>query len=282
MPLMLQWKQFRYSIDSGSYQPYFVGDQPVPLSTPFFLGVLNCVMSLSPRAFRDPTYLKDHPGTQIATSDTGIAASLHVCSINSTELTMSTINIPQVFKDCGRTSGVSHSDFRWMWWNWIAYCVAGTLRKNPVENIFDYFCFHCQAGRLDRVDNTAYMDVSCIFLYSETPPSLVTGNRAICIHLSDTVISVGTFCCCCCCFYQELDLCVSLACWPLLAIHFEVFRLWQKCLLHVLKSAWASFPFPGLLYIREKKWTPSLTHHRLAAAQIAAFCVVYIFMGEPG
>ena len=71
--------------------------------------------------------------------------------------------------------------------------MAGTSRGNPVKSIHDYHWFHCQAGRFDLVDSTAFMDVGCTLLYSETPPSLVTGNRAICVNISDIVISVGSF-----------------------------------------------------------------------------------------
>ena len=71
--------------------------------------------------------------------------------------------------------------------------MAGTSRGNPVKSIHDYYWFHCQAGRFDLVDSTAFMDVGCTLLYSETPPSLVTGNRAICVNISDIVISVGSF-----------------------------------------------------------------------------------------
>ena len=88
--------------------------------------------------------------------------------------------------------------------------MAETSRGNPVESIYDYYCFHCQAGCFDLVDSTAFMDVGCILLYSETPPSLVTGNRALCVNVSDIVISVGSFLFFF--FYQELDLCVSIAC----------------------------------------------------------------------
>ena len=66
--------------------------------------------------------------------------------------------------------------------------MAGTSRGNPVKSIHDYYWFHCQAGRFDPVDSTAFMDVGCTLLYSEIPPSLVTGNRAICVSISDIVI----------------------------------------------------------------------------------------------
>ena len=45
----------------------------------------------------------------------------------------------------------------------------------------------------DLADSTAVMDVGFTLLYSEIPSSLVTGNRAICVDLSDNVISVGSF-----------------------------------------------------------------------------------------
>ena len=67
------------------------------------------------------------------------------------------------------------------------------------------------------------MDVGCTLLFSEIPPSLVIGGRAICVNILDVVISVGSFVCV---FFrvfffffyfdQELDLCVSTACLPLL------------------------------------------------------------------
>ena len=37
------------------------------------------------------------------------------------------------------------------------------------------------------------MGVGCTLLYSEIPPSLVTGNRAICVNILDIVILVGWF-----------------------------------------------------------------------------------------
>ena len=42
--------------------------------------------------------------------------------------------------------------------------------------------------------------------------------------------------------------------------------------MHVLKLVWVPFPFSGLRYAL------FLTHHRLAATQITAFCVIYTFM----
>ena len=45
----------------------------------------------------------------------------------------------------------------------------------------------------DLADSTAVMDVGFTLLYSETPSSLVTGNRAICVNISDIAISVGSF-----------------------------------------------------------------------------------------
>ena len=104
--------------------------------------------------------------------------------------------------------------------------MAGTSRGNPMESIHDYLWSHCQAGRFDLVESTAFTDVGCTLLYSETPPSLVTGKRTICVNISDMVSSVGSlllvffvvvavgvvF------FHQELDLCfvcVSIACLPL-------------------------------------------------------------------
>ena len=71
--------------------------------------------------------------------------------------------------------------------------MAGTFRGNPVESIHDYYCFHCQAGRFDLVDSTAFMGVGCALLYSKIPPSLVTSNLAICVNISDIAISVGSF-----------------------------------------------------------------------------------------
>ena len=62
-----------------------------------------------------------------------------------------------------------------------------------MESIRDYFCFHCQAGRFDPVDSTAFMAVGCTLLNNETLPSLVIGNRSICVHISDIVVSVGWF-----------------------------------------------------------------------------------------
>ena len=89
-----------------------------------------------------------------------------------------------------------------------------------MESIHDYYCFHCQAGCFDLVDSTALMDVGCTLFYSEITPSLVTGNRAICVNISDIVISVSSFLSFfsffLSFFYQELDLCVSTACLPLL------------------------------------------------------------------
>ena len=95
--------------------------------------------------------------------------------------------------------------------------MTGISRGNPVESIHDYYCFDCQAGRFDPVDSTAFVNVGCTLLYGEIPPSLVTGNRAICVNISDIVISVGSFFFFLFFFFnQELDLCVSIACLPLL------------------------------------------------------------------
>ena len=77
-----------------------------------------------------------------------------------------------------------------------------------MESIRDYFCFHCQADCFDLVDITAFMDVGYTLLYSETPPSPVIGNRVICIHISNGVISVGLLLFF---FHQELNLGISLA-----------------------------------------------------------------------
>ena len=49
------------------------------------------------------------------------------------------------------------------------------------------------SGRFDLVDSTPFMDVGCTLLYNEIPSSLVTGNRAICVNISDIAISVGSF-----------------------------------------------------------------------------------------
>ena len=56
------------------------------------------------------------------------------------------------------------------------------LRGIQWKSIHGCLWLHCQAGRFDLVDSTAFMDVSCTLLYSETPPILVSGNRAICVH----------------------------------------------------------------------------------------------------
>ena len=90
--------------------------------------------------------------------------------------------------------------------------MAGASRGNPVESIH----YYRQAGRFYLVDSTAFMDVGCTLLYSEIPPSLVTGSRAICVNISDIVISFASGFFVVVLFYQELDLCVSIACLPLL------------------------------------------------------------------
>ena len=163
---------------------------------------------------------------------------------------MPTISIPQVFKDCSQTLlhaifGVFHFVFYWMWWNW-GTGLAGTSRGNSVESIHDYYCFDCQAGRFDPVDSTAFVNVGCTLLYSEITHSLVTGNRAIGVNISDVVISVGLF----------LFFCKSLISASTSPVcrswHFQVFRQWQECLCRqMLKSAWVPFPLPGLWYTWE-------------------------------
>ena len=70
--------------------------------------------------------------------------------------------------------------------------MAGTSRGNPVESIHDYM-YMTMSIRFDLVGSTAFMDIGCTLLYGGIPPSLVTGNRAICVDLSDNVISVGSF-----------------------------------------------------------------------------------------
>ena len=94
--------------------------------------------------------------------------------------------------------------------------MAGTSRGNPVESIHDYM-YMTMSIRFDLVDSTAFMGVGCALLYSKIPPSLVTSNLAICVNISDIVISVGSFLLLFLYFFsQELDLCVSIACLPLL------------------------------------------------------------------
>ena len=124
-----------------------------------------------------------------------------VYSINSFEPTVSTGSILQVLKDCGQT--LLHAIFE--------FSILTFTKCGRTEALvwLEYL------GVIQwRVSMTiiASMDVGCTLLYGEIPPSLVTGNRAICVNISDVVISVGSSSF----FRQELDLCVSIACLPLL------------------------------------------------------------------
>ena len=159
---------------------------------------------------------------------------------------MSTISIPQVFKDCGQT--LLHAIFQFSILTFTK-CdrteALETSRGNTVKSIHDYFCFHCQAWRFDLADSTAFMDVGCTLLFSEIPPSLVIGGRAICVNILDVVISVGSFVCV---FFRVFFFFFSILTKSLISAsaspvcrswHFQVFRQWQECLCRqMLKSIW--------------------------------------------
>ena len=77
---------------------------------------------------------------------------------------MSTMNVPQVLKDCAQTLLQAILEFPFLIFTEcdgteVLMGLAGTFLRNPVESICGYFCFHCQAGRFDLVDSTAVMDV---------------------------------------------------------------------------------------------------------------------------
>ena len=90
------------------------------------------------------------------------------------------VHIPQVFKDCSQTLYMLYWSFpfwfslnvievRHLWFGWL-----GGIQWRVY--IHDYCCFQCQNGCFDLLDSTAFMDIGCTLLYSETPPSLVIVN----------------------------------------------------------------------------------------------------------
>ena len=141
-----------------------------------------------------------------------------VYSINSVEPIMSTISIPRVYTDCGQT--LLHAIFEF---SILTFTKCG--RTEALVGL-EYL------GVIQwRVSMTiiASMDVGCTLLYGEIPPSLVTGNRAICVNISDIVISVGSF------FFFFFSFLtkslISASASPVCrSWHFQVFRQWQECL----------------------------------------------------
>ena len=118
--------------------------------------------------------------------------------------------------------------------------MAGTSPGNSVESIYDYYCFHCQAGRFDLVDSTAFMDVGCTPLYSEIPPSLVTGHRAIRVEI----------------FWFQLVrfflLCVNITCLPLLTF-LSLPTVTGVSLLADFESSLGTFPTAWFVVYLSKK-----------------------------
>ena len=120
------------------------------------------------------------------------------------------------------------------------------------------------------VNSTHKVQSKWNFAFQWNPTQPGNCNRAICVHISDIVVSVGLFLLLLfVCFHQALDLCVSLACWLLLTMYFQVFWRWQECHTEELKSFWVPFPFPALLTTWKK--TPFLTYHRLSQPRLLLF-----------
>lgn len=72
------------------------------------------------------------------------------------------------------------------------YVLVFTSSGNPTESTSDCFHHHSLPWRCDLVDSTGFVECDCTLLYSEITPSLVFGNRIICVR-NQIVISVGSF-----------------------------------------------------------------------------------------
>ena len=160
-----------------------------------------------------------------------------------------------------------------MWLNWGTYGLAGTSWRNLVDIIHDCVCWQCQARHFDLVNSTAFIDVGCTLLFSETPPSRVIGNQAICIYINQVLwfqlVSSFFFSSRAWSLHQPSLFATPDNKFPSLLIVTEVSYTGAEISLGTFPIFW--------LVVHLKKLTLFWTHHRPAATQIAAFCAVYIF-----
>ena len=105
------------------------------------------------------------------------------------------------------------------------YVLVVTSSGSLAESSRDCFHFLLLSRTLCPSKQHDFMKCGCTLLYNEIPPSLVFGNRIICVHNQIVVVVVAvvfvvvvsSF------IHWELALCVRLACWLLPAMRSEVF-----------------------------------------------------------